>query len=83
MLFPVLLTLSFTAYHTLLLVNVAIKYYDQMEVMPIYQTNIMIWSIIVGMASLDEIRYYSNDHLSWIFFSIVLCISGAIFLFKK
>ena len=80
---PAFFTIAFTAYQTLLFVNAAIKYYDQLEVIPIYQTNVAIWSIIVGMFSLDEIRYYSFIDLALIIFGAVLCTLGATFLMRK
>ena len=70
----------FSAKSTLLYVNQAIKHYDQMEVMPIYQTNIMIWGILVGMACIDEVRFYSWTQLGLITLATGVCIGGIFFL---
>lgn len=59
-LIPLIGGVIFSATQTLLNVNEAMKYYDQMMVMPIYQTAIMIWSILVGMLCLNEIRFYAT-----------------------
>ena len=72
-----------TAIQTLVVLNYAIKYYDQMEVMPIYQTNIMIWGILVGMFCLNEIQYYSFEQLAKITLATFICSLGAAILMKK
>lgn len=47
--------LIYTASRTLVYVNFGIKYYDQMEVMPIYQNNLLMHNIFVGMICLNEL----------------------------
>ena len=46
--------LVFTAILTLVYINYGIKYYNQMELMPIYQTSLLINNILVGMICLNE-----------------------------
>ena len=70
----------FTAKYTIVYVNYAIKYYDQMEVMPIYQTNIMVWGILVGMACFNEVRFYSWTQLGLITLASAVCVAGIFFL---
>ena len=69
-----------TAKTTIVYVNHAIKHYNQMEVMPIYQTNIMIWGILVGMACIDEVRFYSWTQLGLIALATAVCTGGIFFL---
>ena len=56
------------------------KNYDQMEVMPIYMTNIMIMGITVGMACFNEIRFYAVEQLAGIALAIFTCVCGIMFL---
>ena len=51
--------LAYTATRTLVYVNFGIKYYEQMEVMPIYQTCLLNHNILIGFLSLNEIKHYS------------------------
>jgi hypothetical protein len=46
-------------YMQLHLLNCAMKYYDQMEAVPVYQTCLMIVWMGVGLVVLDEKRFYS------------------------
>ena len=55
--------LAATGILTLIYINYGIKYYDQMEVIPIYQTNLLIHNILVGMICLNELKFYSNLQL--------------------
>ena len=53
--------LAFTASRTLVYVNYGIKYFDQMEVMPVYQICLLNCNILVGMVCLDEVRFYTTQ----------------------
>lgn len=65
------------------MLNCAMKYYDQIEVMPIYQTCIMIMWITTGMIVFEETQYYSSGQLGVISVSIVACCIGIYFLYAK
>lgn len=52
--------LAYTATRTLVYVNFGIKYYEQMVVMPIYQTCLLNHNILIGFLSLNEIKHYSS-----------------------
>jgi len=80
LLIGLILGIVFTAKFTIVYVNFAIKNYDQMEVMPIYQTNIMVWGILVGMACLNEVRFYSWTQLGLITLATGVCVGGIFFL---
>ena len=68
--------IAYSATRTLVYVNYGIKYYDQMEVMPIYQTCLLNHNILVGMLCLNELRYYTNVQLLGIAASTTCCIIG-------
>ena len=65
------------------LLQFAMKYYDQLEAMPIYQTAIMIMWIVSGLIIFRETRYYTWGQLWCIFFAIVVCCIGIKFLTSK
>ena len=54
----------------------AMKNYDQLEVMPIYQAmNMMLW-MLGGMIMMNETSYYTNLELLYIFLSFCVCCIG-------
>ena len=65
------------------LLQYAIKYYDQMEVMPIYQTITQIVWIFTGLFIFDESQLYSSLQLLGFFGSILICCIGVGFLLMK
>ena len=75
--------LAFTGARTLVYINYGIKYYDQLEMMPIYQTCLLLHNILVGMICLDEVKFYTKGMLLGILFSIICCMVGISFLLEK
>ena len=65
------------------LLNLAMKYYDQIEVIPICMTSLIVCQILCGLLFLDEISYYSAGGLSGIFAGSFVCVIGIMFLMKK
>ena len=59
------------------------KYYDQIEAIPIYQTAVMILWICTGLIIFDEARFYTTLELLGIFGSICLSCVGVYFLMMK
>ena len=72
--------LAYTASNTIVYVNEAMKYYNQMEVMPVYSTTLMITAMCVGMACFNEVRFYSYNQLAGITAAIAVCMCGICFL---
>ena len=54
-----------------------------MEVMPVYQTSLFLYEIIVGMVCLDELRFYTNSTLGCILFATLCCCLGIKILLLK
>ena len=75
--------LAYTGSRTMVYVNYGIKYYDQMEVMPIYQTCLLLHNISVGMVCLNELRYYTAYMLMGIAFSTMVSALGISILLHK
>ena len=65
------------------MLNLAMKYYDQIEVIPIYSTFIMIMWISTGLIVFDEVRFYSSLELMKIIGSILICCVGIYILTLK
>lgn len=65
------------------LLNLAMKYYDQIEVIPICMTSLIVCQILCGLFFLDEISYYNAAGLSGIFAGSFVCTIGIMFLMKK
>ena len=82
-LIPTALTIIFTATRTLFYVNKAQRFYNQMEVMPIYQTMIMVLGIVSGMLCLGESKLYKKDALGKIGLAILVCMIGIWRLLQK
>ena len=65
------------------MLNSAMKFFDQLEVMPIYQTSIMMIWILTGMIVFQETQYYETRDLAFIFSAMVVCCIGIYFLYAK
>ena len=63
--------------------NVAIKLYDQLDVIPIYQTCVMFSWAFIGLTIYEEYKLYNGVELFGIIFSIVICFVGVKFLTMK
>ena len=77
LLIPMMFMLAFaSAAYNLHLLNQAMKYYSQMEVVPVYQTALLICWIGTGLIILEEKKFYSGLELAYIFLSVLLCLVG-------
>lgn len=65
------------------MLNIAMKYYDQIEVIPIHQTATMVMWILTGLIVFDEVQFYSTTQLLGIAGSLLLCCIGVKFLTMK
>lgn len=64
-------------------VNLSMKYYDQIDVMPTYFAQILIWSVLCGLVLLEEHEYYSKTELTAIIISAIVSFFGIQLLAKK
>ena len=75
--------LLFTVFQ-LWLLNVSMKFYDLLDVIPIFMTSILIFNILEGLIILDEYSAYENgSDLVGITVGIVLCLLGITLLMLK
>lgn len=67
----------------LTLVNIAIKFYRQVDVSPAYTSLITIMTVVAGLTIFDESKYYSWSRLLGLFFSISVSCIGIFLLAVK
>ncbi len=67
----------------LYLMNVAMKIYRQIEVVPVFESMVIIFTITAGLVLFDESSYYSWLELSGILGSAVLVLIGIVVLTFK
>ena len=60
----------------MLFLNIAMRYYNNLDIMPVYQSLILIMMLICGWVLLDEIEYYELSDMLGIIGSSVLIIIG-------
>lgn len=59
------------------------KNYEQLEVIPIYNTMTMVWGMAVGMICMNEVRFYSNTTLMFLAQAMGICVLGMVVLLQK
>ena len=59
------------------------KYYDLLDVIPIFMTSLLIFNIVEGLVILDEYSVYERNDLVGITIGIVLCLMGITLLMLK
>ena len=83
MLFLLGICMLITMLSTVHSLNLAMKHFDQLEVMPIYMTIIMIFWMLSGMIILRESSKYTTSQFFGIFGSILVCCIGIKVLISK
>lgn len=63
--------------------NKAIRFYDQVEVIPIYNTFLIFMNMICGAVILDEYKMYSVGEMLFLFLSLCTSVCGIFMLVKK
>ena len=68
----------------LFMTNFAVSIFDQVDVIPIYESNCMIFKVIAGLTILGEDDRYSTGDLIGISIGIMITVSGIFVLgYKK
>ena len=79
-----ILTLGLTAnLLQLLFLNISMKYYDQLDVVPIFMTSYLVFGIFCGMIFLAEYTAYSKLNFIGIAIGISFCVAGITLLVMK
>ena len=63
--------------------NLAMKYFDQLQVMPIFMTTVMVLWICSGLMILQESKNYSWGQLFSIYAAFIICCVGVKILMSK
>ena len=63
--------------------NLAMKYFDQLQVMPIFMTTVMVLWICSGLMILQESKNYSWGQLFSIYAAFIICCIGVKILMSK
>ena len=63
--------------------NLAMKYFDQLQVMPIFMIAIMVLWICSGLTILEESKYYTWGELFSLYASFAVCCIGIKILMSK
>ena len=83
LLYTCLVICGFTIVGQLYTMNQGFKYYNQLEVVPIYQSSVIINNIICGGVIFNEFRLYSWWQMLLLVTGTVICISGILIIAKK
>lgn len=63
--------------------NLSMKYYNNIDVMPIYQAMLLMFMLIAGLLILDEMDFYTWGELALLSGSALFVILGIYVLTKK
>lgn len=60
----------------ILLLNIAMRYYNNLDIMPVYQSLVLMMMLLCGWMLLDEIQYYTWSNIAGLLASSLLVIIG-------
>ena len=67
----------------LYLINIAMKYYDQLEVIPVFASSQLVFIILSGLILLDEYSLYNSAELAGLAVGAGVCAVGVLILLLK
>ena len=67
----------------MIFLNLSMKYYNNLDVMPIYQSTILMGLMVSGLLVLNESALYTVGELFLLFGSAIVVIAGIYLLTKK
>ena len=67
----------------MIFLNISMKYYDQLDVIPIFMTAYLVFGICSGMIFFDEASSYTAGNLVGIVAGILVCMLGIVLLVMK
>ena len=73
----------FAAFINVISVNMSLKFYNNLDVMPTYQSSILINVMVAGMILLDESKLYTWKELILLYSAGLVIILGIYILTKK
>ena len=73
----------FAAFINIIAVNMSLKFYNNLDVMPTYQSSILINVMVAGMILIDESKLYTWAELLILYSAGLVVIMGIFVLTKK
>ena len=67
----------------LYLINIAMKYYDQLEVIPVFASSQLVFTILSGLTLLDEYSLYTSAELAGLAIGVAACALGVLLVLVK
>lgn len=83
MLYILLVLVAVTLVSQLYFMNLCLKYYDQLEIVPIYQASLILNNVLAGGFIFDEFAKYVWWKLIILGCGFTICIIGILVIFKK
>jgi len=65
------------------MINKAMEFYDQIEVIPIYNTLLIFMNLLCGSVLLDEYEMYTFVEMFYLLLALCVSVVGIIMLVKK
>ena len=81
--FPILAAALFTNFLQLIFLNISMKYYDQLDVIPVFMTSFLVFGIVCGLIFFNEIESYTWGSGAGILGGCLLCIAGIALIVLK
>jgi hypothetical protein len=63
--------------------NMNLKYYEQMEIIPIYQSSIILTNVLCGAIIFQEMEKYNWWKIMMLSIGFMICISGVSVIILK
>jgi hypothetical protein len=63
--------------------NLSLKYYDQMQIIPIYQSAIILTNVLCGAIIFQEMNKYKDWKICMVILGVLICVSGILVIFRK
>ena len=81
--YVLLISISFTLFFQLFFLNQSLRYYNQLEVVPVYQASVIIFCILCGGIIYEEFTYYEWWRLTVLLIGALVCAGGILVILKK
>ena len=81
--FSILAVALFTNFLQLIFLNISMKYYDQLDVIPVFMTAFLVFGIVCGLIFFNEVDSYTWGSGAGILGGCLLCIGGIALIVMK
>lgn len=81
--YVILFLIPFMLFAMISRLNLSIKYFDQLEIIPVYQSSIILLNVLVGGVMFNEFQYLTWSKFAWFSVGAALCIAGTLVVLEK